>query len=123
MMKELVRQQQTLKRQKFFNNIALHLHSMVLSAVGAGMMSMFYDINSTLALIGAGILLYVLTIGIGLIIPYCNNRKHDIEKELIELNDRAKHLNAINQSLDERRDMMLFDEDPHYWQILEELAG
>ncbi|MEM6614104.1 MAG: hypothetical protein AAF652_17975 [Cyanobacteria bacterium P01_C01_bin.72] len=23
----------------------------------------------------------------------------------------------------ERRDMMLFDEDPHYWKILEELAG
>lgn len=122
-MKELVRQQQTLKRQKFFNNIALHLHSMVLSAVGAGMMSMFYDINPTLALIGAGILLYVLTIGIGLIIPYCTNRQHDLEKEQTQLEENIKRLEAINQSLDERRDLMLFDEDPDYWKILEELVA
>ena len=122
-MKELVLQQQIPKRKKFVNNLILHLHSMILSAVGAGMMTMFYDINPTLALIGAGILLYVLTIGIGSIIPYCNNRSYDLEKELIELNDRAEHLEAINQSLDERRDMMLRNEDPDYWKILEELAG
>lgn len=122
-MKDLVRQQQILKRLKFINNLILHLHSMVLSAVGAGMMSMFYDVNPTLALIGAGIMLYVLTIGIGLIVPYCNNRSYDLEKELTQFENRMKHLKAINQSLDERRDMMLFDEDPDYWKILEELAG
>ncbi|NER97524.1 MAG: hypothetical protein F6J86_27355 [Symploca sp. SIO1B1] len=32
-------------------------------------------------------------------------------------------IQAINQSLDERRDMMLFEEDSHYWKILEKLAG
>ena len=121
-MRELVRQQQTLKRLKLINNLILNLHSMVLSAVGAGMMSMFYDINPTLALIGAGILLYVLIVGIGLIIPYCTNRKHNLEKEQTQLEKNIKRLDAVNQSLDERRDMMLFDEDPDYWKILEELA-
>ncbi|MDJ0596464.1 MAG: hypothetical protein QNJ72_41935 [Pleurocapsa sp. MO_226.B13] len=122
-MKELIRQQQTLKRRKFAHNLALHIHSLILPMTGAFMMGLFYGINNTLALIGSGIMLYVLIIGMGLIIPYCNNRKYDLEKELTQLEDRLKHLEAINQSLDERRDMMLFDEDPDYWKILEELAG
>ncbi|NEP59933.1 MAG: hypothetical protein F6K31_23495 [Symploca sp. SIO2G7] len=122
-MKELMRQQQILKRHKFVNNLTLHLHSLILPAIGVGLMSLFYGINNTLALIGCGIMLYVLTIGIGLVIPYCSNRKYDLEKELTQLEDYLKHIKAINQSLDEHRDIMLFDEDSYYWKILEKLAG
>ena len=60
------------------------------------MMTMFYDINHTLALIGAGILLYILTIGIGSIIPHCTNRKYDLRKEQTQLEDNIKNLKAIN---------------------------
>ncbi|NER24219.1 MAG: hypothetical protein F6J96_26635 [Symploca sp. SIO1C2] len=122
-MKELIRAQQILKQHKFVNNLTLHLHSLILPGIGAGLISLFYDINKNLALIGCGIMLYVLTIGIGLVIPYCSNRKYDLEKELTQLENRLKHIKAINQSLDERRDMMLFEEDSHYWKILEKLAG
>ena len=90
--------------------------------IGAGMMSLFYDINNTLFLIGCGILLYVLAFGVNLIIPYCNNRKYDLEKELTQLEDCLKQIESIHQSLDERRDMMLFDDAPQSWQILEDLA-
>ncbi|NES21526.1 MAG: hypothetical protein F6K41_21990 [Symploca sp. SIO3E6] len=122
-MKELIRQQQILKRHKFVNNLTLHLHSLILPGIGAVLMSLFYDINNTLTLIGCGIMLYVLTIGISLVIPYCSNRKYDLEKELTQLEYRLTHIKVINQSLDEGRDMMLFDEDSHYWNILEKLVG
>jgi len=122
-MKELIRQQQILKRHKFVNSLTLQLHSLILPGIGAGLMSLFYGTNNTLALIGCGIMLYVLTIGIGLVIPYCSNRKYDLEKELTQLQDRLKHIKAINQSLDECREIMLFAEDSHYWKILEKLAG
>ncbi|NET59888.1 MAG: hypothetical protein F6K47_28190 [Symploca sp. SIO2E6] len=122
-MKKLIRQQQILKRHKFVNNLTLHLHSLILPGIGAGLISLFYDINNNLALIGCGIMLYVLAIEIGLVIPYCSNRKYDLEKELTQLESHLKHIKAINQSLDERRDIMLFDEDSHYWTILEKLAG
>jgi hypothetical protein len=121
-MKELIQQQQILKRHRFSHNLALNIHGYILPVVGAGLMTTFYNINNTLSLAGCVILLYVLTVGVGLIVPYCNNRSYDIEKELQQLSDRLKQIEAINRSLDEHRDRMLFDNDPDYWQILEKLA-
>ena len=78
--------------------------------------------NDLLRLIGCGIFLYVLAFGAGLVIPYCNQQSRDLIRELISLQDQLKRLEAVNQSLDEHRDSMLFNEDPHYWKILEDLA-
>lgn len=43
-------------------------------------------------------------------------------KKQLELEQQLRQIEAINQSLDKRRDSMLFDEDSQYWQILEYLA-
>ena len=51
----------------------------------------------------------------------CSSANYDIEKELQQLSKTFEHIKAINQSLDDRLDTMLFDEDSSYWQILEEL--
>ncbi len=49
-MKELIQRKQTLKRRRFAHNLTLHIHSGILPMIGAGMMSLFYDINNTLFL-------------------------------------------------------------------------
>lgn len=121
-MKELIQQQQILKRRRFRHNLALNFHSCILPAIGTGLMTMFYETNNTLSLAGCVIVLYVLTLGVNLIIPYCNNHRYDLEKELQQLSDHLKQIEAINKSLDNHRDRMLFDDDPSYWQILEKLA-
>ena len=58
---------------------------------------------------------------------YCTFEHIIIQKDSIgqqvQNEDSIKRFETINQSLDERRDMMLFDEDPDYWKMLEELAG
>lgn len=121
-MKELIQQQQILKRRRFRYNLALDFHSGILPAIGTGLMIMFYGINNTFSLIGCVILLYLLSVGVNFMIPYCNNRCYDLEKELQRLSSRLKQIEAINQSLDNNRDRMLFGEDSNYWQILEKLA-
>lgn len=120
-MQELIKQQQILESRRFRNNLTLNLHSCILPAVGAGLMTLFYGQNNTLFLVGCIIILYLLTIGFNLIIPYCNNGNYDIEKELQQLSKTFEHIKTINQSLDNHRDIMLFDDDPSYWQILEKL--
>ena len=120
-MQELIKQQQILEQRRFRNNLALNLHSCILPAVGAGLMTLFYGQNNTLFLVGCIIILYLLTMGVNLIIPYCSSSNYDLEKELQQLSKTFGHIKAINQSLDNHRDKMLFDDDPSYWQILEEL--
>lgn len=120
-MQELIKQQRILKRRRFSNNLALNLHGYILPSVGAFFITAFYGINDTFFLVGSIILLYVLIVGVNLIIPYCFNSNNDIEKELQQFSERLEHIKAINQSLDNHRDKMLFDDDPSYWQILEEL--
>ena len=120
-MQELIKQQQVLKRRKFSNNLAFNLHAYILPHSGIFLMIAFYNHNNTLSLVGSIILLYILSIGINLIIPYCYNRNNDLEKELQQLSKTLEYVKAINRSLDEHRDKMLFDDDPSYWQILEKL--
>ena len=120
-MQELIEQQQVLKRRKFRNNLALNFHAYILPNISIFFMIAFYNINSTLSLVGSIILLYILSIGVNLIIPYCNNHNYDVEKELQQLSKTLEHIKDINQSLDNHRDKMLFDDDPSYWQILEKL--
>ncbi|MGK7952949.1 MAG: hypothetical protein AB4368_30215 [Xenococcaceae cyanobacterium] len=120
-MKELIQLQQTLKRRIFIYSLVSHSHSYILPMVGAFMIGFFFD-NDLLRLIGCGIFLYVLAFGVGLIVPNCDRRITDLMKKQLELEQQLKRLEAVNQSLDERRDMMLFDEDSQYWQILEDLA-
>ncbi len=102
-------------------SLVSHTHSGILPIIGALIVGLFFD-NDLLRLIGCGIFLYVLAFGAGLVIPYCNQQSRDLIRELISLKDQLKRLEAVNQSLDEHRDKMLFDEDPHYWNILEDLA-
>ena len=120
-MKELIQRQQTLKRRIFIYSLVSHTHSGILPIIGALIVGLFFD-NDLLRLIGCGIFLYVLAFGAGLVIPYCNQQSRDLIRELISLQDQLKRLEAVNQSLDEHRDSMLFNEDPHYWKILEDLA-
>ena len=120
-MQELIEQQQVLKRRKFRNNLALNFHAYILPNIGIFIMIAFYNHNNTLSLVGSIILLYILSIGVNLIIPYCNNHNYDVEKELQQLSKTLENIKAINQSLDNHRDKMLFDDDPSYWQILEKL--
>lgn len=120
-MKELIQLQPTLKRRIFIYSLVSHSHSYILPMVGAFMIGFFFD-NDLLCLIGCGIFLYVLAFGVGLIVPYCDRRVEDLMKRQLELERKLEQIETINQSLDERRDMMLFDEDTQYWQILEDLA-
>lgn len=120
-MQELIKRQKVLKRRKISNNLALNLHGYILPNLGIFLMIAFYNINSTLFLVGSIILLYILSIGVTLIIPYCNNHNYDVEKELQQLSKTLENIKAINQSLDNHRDKMLFDDEPYYWQILEKL--
>ena len=70
-MQEIIQQKQILESRRFKNSLILNLHSCIFSAFGAGLMTLFYGQNNTLSLFGCLILLYLLTIGINLIIPYC----------------------------------------------------
>ena len=120
-MRELIKQKQILESRRYRNNLALNLHSCILPAIGASLMTLFYGQNNTLSLVGCITLLYLLTIGVNLIIPYYSNSNYDIEKEIQQLSKTLKYIKAINKSLDNHRDKMLFDDDLSYWQILEEL--
>lgn len=120
-MQELIEQQKVLKKRKSQNKLALNLHGYILPNIGIFLRIAFYNINSTLSLVGSIILLYILSIGVNLIIPYCNNHNYDVEKELQQFSKTLEHIKDINQSLDNHRDKMLFDDDPSYWQILEKL--
>ncbi len=120
-MKELIQRQQTLKRRIFIYSLVSHTHSGILPIIGALIVGLFFD-NDLLRLIGCGIFLYLLAFGAGLVIPYCNKCIKDLITKQLQLEKQLKRLEAVNQSLDEGRDQMLFDEDSHYWKILENLA-
>ena len=120
-MQEIIKQQQQLRARISINSLSLNLHSCVLPAIGACLVTLFYDQNNTFTLIGYIILLYLLTIGVYLIIPYCNSNNSDLKKELQELSKTLKRLQSINHVLDNHRDQMLFNDDPSYWQILQKL--
>ena len=120
-MKELIQRQQTLKRRIFIYSLVSHTHSGILPIIGALIVGLFFD-NDLIRLIGCGIFLYVLAFGAGLVIPYCNKCIIDLITKQLQLEKQLKRLEAVNQSLDEGRDQMLFDEDSHYWKILENLA-
>lgn len=47
---------------------------------------------------------------------------YDIEKEEKKMADLEIKNKAIQQTLDEYRDKLIFDEDPQYWKILEKLS-
>lgn len=120
-MQELIEQQRILKWRRFSNNLALNVHVYIFPSVSAFLMTAFYGVNDTLPLVGCVIALYWLAVGANLIIPYCNNHNYDVEKELQQLSKTLEHIKAINRSLDNYQDKMLFDDDPTYWQILEKL--
>ena len=121
-MKELIGQQQILKRRIFFCYLTNYLHIGILPMIGALLTGLCLG-NLVVCLTGCAILAYSFIVGIIFITPYCDKRSSELIREQLQLEDHLKHLEAINQSLDERRDMMLFDEDPDYWKILEKLAG
>ena len=121
-MREVIQQRQSLKRRIFTYNLISNVHSGILPMIGAFMIGLFFD-NGFWCATGYVTLLYGLIVGHNFVTPYCDKRISKLIKEQLQLEDRVKHLEAINQSLDERRDMMLFDEDPGYWKTLEQLAG
>jgi hypothetical protein len=120
-MKELVQQQQILKRRIFFCYLTNYLHIGILPMIGALLTGLCLG-NMVVCLTGCAILVYSLIVSIIFINPYCDKRSSELIREQFQLENRLKRLEAINQSLDERRDLMLFDEDSHYWKILEDLT-
>ena len=121
-MKELVQQQQSLKRRIFIYSLISNIHSGILPMIGAFMIGFFFN-NDFWCATGCVILLYAIIFGMNLVSPYCDKHTKDLIGQQLQLEDSVKRLKAINLSLDERRDMMLRNEDPDYWKILEELAG
>ena len=121
-MKELIGQQQTLKRRIFFCYLTNYFHIGILPMIGALLTGLCLG-NLVVCLTGCTILAYSFIVGMVFVTPYCDKLALELIREQFQLEENIKRLNAVNQSLDERRDMMLFDEDPDYWKILEELAG
>ena len=120
-MKQLTEEKRILQQRRLVNNLILNIHIYVVPSVSAFLVTYFYGINNIIALVGCIIAFYMITIGLNLIIPYCNSYYSNTEKELRQLSKAVEHIKTINWTLDEHRDKMLFDEDPGYWKILEEL--
>ena len=121
-MKELVQQRQSLKQKIFTYSLISNIHSGILPMIGAFIIGLFFD-NDLWCATGFVALLYGLVVGNNFVTPYCDKRISKLIEEQLQLEDKVKRLNAVNQSLDECRDMMRFDGDSDYWKILEKLAS
>ena len=121
-MKELIQQQQILKRRRFINNLVLNLHLYLLPGIGINLIIVFGDISFVASITGIVMLVYLMTAFMCFLMPRMNNRSYDLTKEIQLLSERWERIEVIHQSLDDLRDSMLFDGDTRYWQLLETLA-
>ena len=120
-MKELIQQQHILKRHILICGLASYIHSWIMSMVAGGLMGWFFD-EVIYFLVGFVILLSGITVSSIFVTPRFEKYIDKLKEEQNQLGNSFKRLEAINQSLDDRREKMLFDHDYYYWELLEKLA-
>jgi hypothetical protein len=83
-MKELVQQQQILKRRIFFCYLTSYLHIGILPII-SGLLTGLYLGNIVVCLTGCAILVYSFIVGMIFINPYCEKRSSELIREQLQL--------------------------------------
>lgn len=123
-MLDLLKQQELLKRKKFWWHAAFYSHFVTLGLCFEGI-AILENHNCAfvryVAIVMIIAVVYVVVFGFCWVIPTIQDRIWTVDKELTSVTEQILESKAINKLLDEHRGKLIFDEDDKYWTILEKL--